>query len=115
PSVRAAKSHDVGDSGLAAVECETFVHDLDGLSVGGPEFFCAMYRMPEPAHESPGKTPWSGRDEILVAKFFTFNVALAFARCHKHFSRGFFLYTERWARPERGISRCLRPKPSVKS
>jgi hypothetical protein len=78
-SMRAAKSHDVGRSSLSTVECETFAHDFDWLGVAGPKFFCTMYRMPKPAHESPGKTARSGRDEILVAKFFTVNVALAFA------------------------------------
>jgi hypothetical protein len=75
-SMRAAKSHDVGGSTLAAVERKALAHDLDGLSVAGPQFFCAMYGMPEPAHESPGEAPWQGRDEILVAKFLTANVAL---------------------------------------
>jgi hypothetical protein len=78
PPVRAAKSHDVRRAGLTTVECETFAHDLDWFSVAGPEFFRAMYRMPEPAHEFSGKTPWPSRDEILVAKFFPANVTLAF-------------------------------------
>ena len=78
PPVRAAKSHDVGGSSLTAVERKTLAHDLDWFSVAGPGFFRAMYRMPEPSHKFPGKTPRPGRDEILVAKFFPTNVALAF-------------------------------------
>lgn len=77
-SVRAAKSHDVGRSRLAAVECETFAHDLDWFSVAGPKLFCSMYGMPEPAHKSSGKTPRLGGDEIFVAKFFTATATLTF-------------------------------------
>jgi hypothetical protein len=85
PSMRAAKSHNVGRSGLATIESEALAHDLDGFSLAGAKLFGPMYGMPEPAHEPSSKTPGPGRDEIFIAKFFT--VTFLFGWCHKILSR----------------------------
>jgi hypothetical protein len=83
--MRAAKSHNVGRSGLATIECETLAHDLDGFSLASAKLFGPMYGMPEPAHEFTGKATRPGGDKIFIAKFFA--ATFPFGWCHKILSR----------------------------
>src|SRR5439155_23576672 len=77
-AMRAAKSDDMRGSGLATGERKALAHDFDRFSLAGTELFGAMYGMPEPAHERPGKTPRPGGDEIFVAKFFASTITFTF-------------------------------------